>query len=183
MRCSQDDFSTLVQKAQKRLYFLWKSKKAKFPSQTVVSFHRGETESILLEILQIGMVCLQWVIKTTQTIIGAHLPNISEIGIMISKDNTHPNHRLLLSGKQYGRIHCHTTTLQSSFFPELVRLLNSSSALNHTQQFFLCSMKGLQLAFHCATQCCTMTNAWTLNLPVPEYLDPQLLLQTDTSWL
>lgn len=52
----------------------------------------------------------------------------------ILKDNTHPGHSLftlLPFGKRYRSIHCHTTGLLSSLFPQAGRLLNSSSTLHH----------------------------------------------------
>ncbi len=48
--------------------------------------------------------------------------------------NTHPCNSLftlLPSGKQYRSIRFRTNRLQSSFFPQAVRLLNSSSTLHH----------------------------------------------------
>ncbi len=139
--------SFLIKKAQKRLYFLRKLNKAKFPCQVLVNFYRGATESILTEnITNWHGLCMaqdrrasQQVIKTAQNITGTHLLSISDISEVrrlcraqrILKHKTHPSHNLftlLPSGKQYRSIHCHTTRLQRSFFPQAVRLLNSSSA-------------------------------------------------------
>ena len=44
---------------------------------------------------------------------------------------SHSLFTLLLSGKRYRSVHCRTTRLQSSFTPEAVTLLNSSSSLSN----------------------------------------------------
>ncbi len=138
--------SSLVKKAQKWLYFLRNLKRAK--CHVLTNFYRGAIESILTGSITIWQgLCtaqdrqaLQRVIKTAQNIIGSHLPSISDISEMrrwhrarrILKDNTHPSHSsfiLLPSGKWYRSICCRTTRLQSSFFPQAVRVLSSSSTL------------------------------------------------------
>ncbi len=106
--------STLVKKAQKRLYFLRKLKKAKFPCQ-VLNFYRGAIESILTgNITNWHDLCtaqdrkaLQRVIKIAQNVIGTHLPSINDINEVrclhraqkILKDNTYSLFTLLLSVK------------------------------------------------------------------------------------
>lgn len=75
-------------KKQKRLCFLRKLKKAKCQSQTLISFYRGAIGSILTGNITIWhSLCtaqdrkaLQQGIKTTQDIVGTHLPSISDIG-------------------------------------------------------------------------------------------------------
>ena len=63
--------------------------------------------------------------------------------------NTHPGHNLSTlqpCGEQYRRIRCRTTRLQSSFFPQAVRLLNAASTLQ-LRQFVLCGIKEQNLHF------------------------------------
>ncbi len=146
---SQRTCHGLHTEAQKRLYILRKLKKAKFPCQVLVNFYRGAIESILTGNITNWHVlwtaqdrrAQQQVIKTTQNIIGTYLLSISDISEVrclhraqrILKDSTHPNNSLftlLLSGKRYRSIRCCTTRLQSSFFLQAVRLLNSPSALH-----------------------------------------------------
>ena len=84
-----------------------------------------------------------------------------KISLFVSR-YTHPSyslHTLLPSGKRYRSVRCLTTRLQSGFFPQGVRLLNSSSTLF----LFLRGIKGLQ-HFCCITLCCKMTIKWTVEL-------------------
>ncbi len=70
--------TTLVQKAHKRLHCLKKLKKAKFQSQTLISFYRGAIESILTGNITVrhgsymaqDRKALQRVVKTCQNITG-----------------------------------------------------------------------------------------------------------------
>ena len=106
---------------------------------------------------------LAWFVHSPEqkgwNITGTLLENITDIGEVrclhrpqrILKVNTHPSHSLstlLPSGERYRRICCRTTRLQSSFFPQAVRLLNSSLTLQ-LWQFFLSRIKkqnsGLQV--------------------------------------
>ena len=99
---------------------------------------------------------LQWVSQTTQNIIATHPQSISDISEVrclhtaqrTLKDNTHPSHSLFIllpSGKTCRSMCCRTTRLQSSFIPQSV--WDSSIHQSTTEKtFFLCSIKGLQLA-------------------------------------
>ncbi|KAK3548288.1 hypothetical protein QTP70_009081 [Hemibagrus guttatus] len=108
----------LVNKAQQRLFFLRKLKKAKVPSQLLVNFYRSTTESILCHCITVWYTCcttenrrdLAQIIKTAQKIVGTKLPNLEMVyashlhkrASNIIKDPTHPGHRLLVplpSGK------------------------------------------------------------------------------------
>ena len=91
---------------------------------------------------------LQWVIKTTQNIIGARLLNISDNRERrclcrtqrILKGKIHSSHSLftlLPSERRWRNILRCTTRLKSSFFPQAVRLLNAPSALLHVKLFYL----------------------------------------------
>lgn len=82
---------------------------------------------------------LEQVIKTD--IIGKQVPSISDIGEVkggeasarSQKETTRHSHSLftlLPSGKRHRSICCRTTRLQSSFSPQAVSLLNSSSTVH-----------------------------------------------------
>lgn len=160
--------STLVNTAQKQLYFLRKLTAEKFPCQVLANFYRRALESLLNGTIRIGMVC-PWPragglcsgsLKLLRTSPEYHLywygkgPRAQRI----LKDNTdHSNSlfTLLPLGKWNRSIQCCTTyQLQSSFFPLTVRLLNSSA----WKKIFLCSIRGRSSAFHCAICVAESTN-------------------------
>ena len=134
----------IVKKAQQRLYHLRRLRKFGMRPKILRSFYRGTTESILTGTINAwygncschNRKALQRVVRTAQKICGCVLPSISELyeGRCIRKakkiinDPSHPNHELfelLPSGKRYRSLKARTTRLQSSFFHQAIRLLNS----------------------------------------------------------
>ncbi|XDV25252.1 hypothetical protein PO909_029198 [Leuciscus waleckii] len=79
--------SHLVKKAQQRLFFLRKLKKAKVPTQLLVNFYRSTIESILCYCITVwyssctaeNRQALTRTVKTAQRIIGIKLPNLDMI--------------------------------------------------------------------------------------------------------
>ncbi|KAK3572709.1 hypothetical protein QTP86_006144 [Hemibagrus guttatus] len=77
----------LVKKAQQRLFFLRKLKKAKVPSQLLVNFNRSTIESILSHCITVWYTSctkenwrdLARIIKTAQKIVGTKLPNLDTV--------------------------------------------------------------------------------------------------------
>ncbi len=129
----------LVKKAQRRLFFLRKLKKAKVPSQLLVNFYRSIIESILCHCITVWYTSctiqnrrdLARIVKSAQRIVGTKLPDLDKIYAIhlykkassIIKDSTHPGHRLfepLPSGKRYRAIRTRTNRLRNSFFPRAV---------------------------------------------------------------
>ncbi|KAI4891818.1 hypothetical protein NFI96_002199 [Prochilodus magdalenae] len=137
--------STMVKKAQQRLYFLRSLKKAHLCPRILVDFYRCTIESTLTNCISVwygscsasDRKALQQVVKTAQRITGTQLPTIESVykkrclsrARSIIKDPSHPNHELftlLPSGRCYRSLRSRTNRLRKSFFPEAVTLLNST---------------------------------------------------------
>uniref|UniRef100_A0A669CU71 Reverse transcriptase domain-containing protein n=1 Tax=Oreochromis niloticus TaxID=8128 RepID=A0A669CU71_ORENI len=136
--------ASLAKKAQQRLYFLRKLKRASAPPPILTTFYRGTIESILSSCITVwGGSCtdynrkaLQRIVRTAERIVGVPLPSLQDIyttrltrkAITIVNDATHPAHclfSLLPSGKRYRSLRSRTTRLTNSFIHQAVRLLNS----------------------------------------------------------
>ncbi|XP_072513255.1 uncharacterized protein [Salminus brasiliensis] len=137
--------SSTAKKAQQRLYFLRKLRKARLPPPILTLFYRGTIESILSSCITAWFgTCtasdrktLQRIVRTAERIIGVSLPSVMDIyttrcirkATSIVDDSTHPSHRLfslLPSGRRYRSIRSNTTRLCNSFFPQAIRLLNTT---------------------------------------------------------
>ena len=140
--------ASLVKKAQRRLYFLRKLKKARAPIPILKTFYRGTIESILSSCITVwGSSCtahsrkrLQRIVNTAGKIIGAPLPSVQDTyttrltrkATSIVSDTSHPAHglfSLLPSGRRYRSLRCRTTRLGNSFIHQAVRKLNSLPSL------------------------------------------------------
>lgn len=136
--------SHTAKKAQQRLYFLRRQRKAHLSPPILTMFYRGTIESILSSCITAWFgnctvsdrKTLQRIVRTAEKIIGVSLPSITDIytsrcirkATSIVDDPTHPSHTLftlLPSGKRYRSIRSLTTRLCNSFFPHAIRLLNS----------------------------------------------------------
>ncbi len=135
---------SLSKKAQQRLHFLWRLKRASLPPPILTTFYRGTIESVLTSCITVwygncsaaDRKTLQRTVNTAAKIIGAPLPSILDIFLArcssktnsIVKDPTHPSHslfQLLPSGRRYRSIRARSARLLNSFFPQAVRALNS----------------------------------------------------------
>ncbi|KAI5621838.1 gastrula zinc finger protein XlCGF28.1-like [Silurus asotus] len=115
--------SSITKKAQQRLYFLRRLRKAHLPPPILSMFYRGTIESILSITAWFGNCTvsdrksLQRIVRTAEKIIGISLPSIMDIyttrcirkAHSIVDDHTHPSHTLftlLPSGKRetYDRV-------------------------------------------------------------------------------
>ncbi len=133
---------SLSKKAQQRLHFLHRLKRASLPPPMLTTFYRGTIESVLTSCITVwygncsaaDRKTLQRTVNTAAKIIGAPLPSILDIFLArcssktnsIVKDPTHPSHslfQLLPSGRRYRRA-C-SARLLNSFFPQAVRALKS----------------------------------------------------------
>ena len=138
----------LAKKAQQRLYFLRRLKRARASTTTMCSFYRGTIESILTSCITVwhgscSASCrksLQRTVKTAEKIIGVPLPSLESIynsrlirkGVRVMYDTTHPAHklfRLLPSGRRLGSLPAKTVRLKNSFMHQAVRKLNSLPVL------------------------------------------------------
>ncbi|KAK3571042.1 hypothetical protein QTP86_001294 [Hemibagrus guttatus] len=134
--------SSITKKAQQRLYFLERLRKAHLPPPILTTFYRGTIESILSSCITAWFgnctvsdrKTLQRIVRTAEKIIRVSLPSITDIystrcirkANSIVDDPTHPSHTLftlLPSGKRYGSIRALTTRLLNSFFPQAIRTL------------------------------------------------------------
>ncbi len=135
---------SLSKKAQQRLHFLRRLKRASLPPPILTTFYRGTIESVLTSCITVwygncsaaDRKTLQRTVNTAAKIIGAPLPSILDIFLArcssktnsIVKDPTHPSHslfQLLLSGRRCRSIRARSARLLNSFFPQAVRALNS----------------------------------------------------------
>ncbi|KAI5629425.1 gastrula zinc finger protein XlCGF28.1-like, partial [Silurus asotus] len=135
--------SSITKKAQQRLYFLRRLRKAHLPPPILSMFYRGTIESILSSCITAWFgnctvsdrKTLQRIVRTAEKIIGVSLPSIMDIyttrcirkAHSIVDDHTHPSHTyftLLPSGKRFRSIRAVTTRLCNSFFPQAIRVLN-----------------------------------------------------------
>ncbi|KAK3564556.1 hypothetical protein QTP86_022798, partial [Hemibagrus guttatus] len=135
--------SSITKKAQQRLYFLRRLRKAHLPPPILTVFYRGTIESVLSSCITVWFgnctildrKTLQRIVRTAEKIIGVSLPSITYMyttrcirkANSIVDDPTHPSHTLftlLPSGKRYRSIQALTTRLCNSFFRQATRLLN-----------------------------------------------------------
>ncbi|KAK3574123.1 hypothetical protein QTP86_003471 [Hemibagrus guttatus] len=102
--------SSISQKAQHRLYFLWRLRKAHLPPPILTVFYRGTIESILSSCITAWFwnwtvsdrKTLQRIVRTAEKIIGVSLPSITDVYTTccirkvnsIVDDHTHPLHTL-----------------------------------------------------------------------------------------
>ena len=141
--------SNLVKKAQQRMFFLRKLRKAGLAPQFLNNFYRSTIESILCQ------GCTVWyssctaedrrnlarVVKTAERIVGAELPDLDFVYAecmqrrdrSICTDNSHPGHSLFVplpSGKRYRTIKTWTNRFRKSFFPRAVASINTPKHTN-----------------------------------------------------
>ncbi len=132
----------LSKKAQQRLHFLRRLKRASLPPPILTTFYRGTIESVLTSCITVwyrncsaaDRKTLQRTVNTAAKIIGAPLPSILEFFLArcsskinsIMKDPTHSLFQLLPSGRRYRSIRACSARLLNSFFPQAVRALNSN---------------------------------------------------------
>ncbi len=82
-----DNIACIVSKAQQRLYFLRKLRKANLPQKLMVNFYRCTIESILTNCMtawygsctKAAQKALQQVAKTAQVIVGMNLPSLDHL--------------------------------------------------------------------------------------------------------
>ncbi|KAM9823318.1 uncharacterized protein ACBT44_008128 [Syngnathus typhle] len=103
--------ASLAKKAQRRLYFLRKLRRASAPPAVMTTFYRGTIESVLSSCIAVwgggcteyNLKALQHIVNTAGKIIGASLPSLKDIYIShltrkattIVSDVSHPAHSLL----------------------------------------------------------------------------------------
>ena len=137
--------TSLVKKAQKRLFFLRRMRRAQLPPPILTTFYRGTIESIMTNCISVwsgscnasDWKAVRRVVRTAEKIIGTSLPSVRDVAENrcltraknIMKDPTHPHHglfTLLPSGRRYRSIGSRTARFTKSFFPQAIRLVNST---------------------------------------------------------
>ncbi|XP_061139787.1 carbohydrate sulfotransferase 6 isoform X3 [Syngnathus typhle] len=136
--------ASLAKKAQRRLYFLRKLRRASAPPAVMTAFYRGTIESVVSSCIAVwgggctdyNLKALQRIVNTAGKIAGASLPSLKDIytshltrmATTIVSDVSHPAHslfELLPSGTRYRSLRSRTTRLSNSFILQAVRILNS----------------------------------------------------------
>ncbi|XP_060782564.1 uncharacterized protein LOC132889766 [Neoarius graeffei] len=136
--------ASLARKAQQRLYFLHRLKRARAPVPIMHTFYRRTTDSILTSCITVWyggctascQKTLQHIVRAAEIIIGVRLPSLQDIyntrlarrALSIAGDSTHPNHHffsLLPSGRRLRSLRARTSRLRDSFIHQAVRMLNS----------------------------------------------------------
>ncbi len=140
--------AALAKKAQQRLYFLRKLRRARAPIPIMCTFYRGTIESILTSCITVwygacNASCrksLQRIVRAAEKIVGVSLPSLQDIystrltrkALSIAGDPTHPTHNffsLLPSGRRLRSLQARTNRLKDSFIHQAVRKLNSLPSL------------------------------------------------------
>ncbi len=138
----------LAKKAQQRLYFLRKLRRARALAPIMCTFYRGTIESILTSCITVwygacNASCrksLQRIVRAAEKIVGVSLPSLQDIystrltrkALCIAGDPTHPTHSffsLLPSGRRLRSLQARTSRLKDSFIHQAVRKLNSLPSL------------------------------------------------------
>ncbi|TWW64613.1 hypothetical protein D4764_22G0002600 [Takifugu flavidus] len=144
--------SSLIKKAQQRMFFLRKLRKLKLPPRMLEQLYTAIIESTLLHhplsILTSSITVwfagatvrdrlrLQRVARAAEKVMGCRLPSIQDLYISrtrrcagrITADPSHPGHGLfspLPSGRRLRSIRTKTSRYMNSFFPSAIRLLNT----------------------------------------------------------
>ncbi len=140
--------AALAKKAQQRLYFLRKLRRARAPAPIMCIFYRGTIESILTSCITVwygacNASCrksLQRIVRAAEKIVGVSLRSLQDIystrlthkALYIAGDTTHPTHSffsLLPSGRRLRSLQARTNRLKDSFIHQAVRKLNSLPSL------------------------------------------------------
>uniref|UniRef100_A0A674MJD0 Reverse transcriptase domain-containing protein n=2 Tax=Takifugu rubripes TaxID=31033 RepID=A0A674MJD0_TAKRU len=136
--------SSLIKKAQQRMFFLRKLRKLNLPPRMLAQFYTAIIESILTSSITVWFagatvrdrLRLQRVVRAAEKVIGCRLPSIQDLYISrtrrcagrITADPSHPGHGLfspLPSGRRLRSIRTRTSRYTNSFFPSAIRLLNT----------------------------------------------------------
>ncbi len=145
---------SLSKKAQQRLHFLRRLKRASLSPSILTTFYRGTIGSVLTSCITVwygncGVAdrkTLQRTVNTAAKIIGAPLPSILDIFLTqcsskansLVKDPTHPSHslfQLLPLGRRYRNIRARSARLLNSPPPQLYQITGKKI------QTFLCNSK------------------------------------------
>lgn len=139
------NISSLIKKAQQRMFFLRQLEKFNLPKTMMVHFYSAIIESILTSSIITWYAAatardkgrLQRVIRSAEMVIGCNLPSLQELyssrtlrrAGKIVADPSHPGHKLfepLPSGRRLRSIRTKTSRHKNSFFPSATALMNAA---------------------------------------------------------
>ena len=137
------NISSLIKKAQQRMFFLRRLKQFQLPKAMMVNFYTAIIESILTSSISVWCAAatandrrrLQRIIHSAEKVIGCNLPALEDLyaartlkrAKKIASDPSHPGHKLfevLPSGRRLRSSQTKTSRHKSSFFPSAINLLN-----------------------------------------------------------
>ncbi|KAJ8346762.1 hypothetical protein SKAU_G00281630 [Synaphobranchus kaupii] len=137
------NISSLIKKAQQRMFFLRQLKKFNLPRTMMVQFYTSIIESILTFSITTWFPAatvrdktrLRRVIRSAERVIGCDLPSLQALhdsralkrARKIMADPSHPGHGLfspLPSGRRLRSIKTNTVRHRNSFFPTATSLIN-----------------------------------------------------------
>ncbi len=138
--------AALPKKAQQRLYFLRKLRRARAPTPIMCTFYRGTIERILTSCITVwygacNASCrksLQRIVRAAEKIVGVSLPSLQDIystrltrkALSIAgAASSHSFFSLLPSGRRLRSLQARTSRLKDSFIHQAVRKLNSLPSL------------------------------------------------------
>ncbi|TWW79529.1 Histidine triad nucleotide-binding protein 3 [Takifugu flavidus] len=116
--------SSLIKKAQQRMFFLWQLRKLKLPPRMLAQFYTAIIESILTSSITVwyagatvrDRLRLQRVVRAAEKVIGCRLPSIQDLYISRTRRR---------AGRRLRSIRTKTSRYMNSFFPSAIRLLNT----------------------------------------------------------
>ncbi len=136
---------TQVKKARQRLYHLRQLRKFRVSPTILKTFYSGTIESVLTQCISVwygnsssqDCKALQRVVRLAERISGSALPSLQDIylkrcrsrAVKITKDSNHPGN-CLFTLLPFRSLMAKTERLRRSFFPQAIRLLNSTQPLN-----------------------------------------------------
>uniref|UniRef100_A0A669C1K0 Reverse transcriptase domain-containing protein n=1 Tax=Oreochromis niloticus TaxID=8128 RepID=A0A669C1K0_ORENI len=137
--------TSVIKKAQQRMYFLRQLKKFNLPTRTMMQFYTAIIESILTSSITVWYAGaairdkqrLQRVVRSAEKVIGCGLPSLQDLytsrtlgrAARITADPSHPGHSLfdlLPSGRRLRSIRTRTSRHKNSFLPSAVGLMNNN---------------------------------------------------------
>ncbi|TWW68522.1 hypothetical protein D4764_19G0003200 [Takifugu flavidus] len=109
--------SSLIKKAQQRMFFLRKLRKLNLPPRMLAQFYTAIIESILTSSITVwDRLRLQRVVRAAEKVIGCRLPSIQDLYISRTRR---------CAGRRLRSIRTRTSRYTNSFFPSAIRLLNT----------------------------------------------------------
>uniref|UniRef100_A0A3B4G6L3 Reverse transcriptase domain-containing protein n=1 Tax=Pundamilia nyererei TaxID=303518 RepID=A0A3B4G6L3_9CICH len=137
--------TSVIKKAQQRMYFLRQLKKFNLPTRTMMQFYTAIIESILTSSITVWYAGttirdkqrLQRVVRSAEKVIGCKLPSLQDLytsrtlrrAARISADPSHPGYSLfdlLPSGRRLRSIRTRTSRHKNSFFRSAVGHMNNN---------------------------------------------------------